>query len=91
MTLNFERIIVIGDLNVDIKCKGLGSNNISDFCDLFHLKSDKCFTKIHTSLIDLILIKKPSSFDRTLVSEAGQITFFEVKTKSNNIQKLLKF
>ena len=45
--------IVIGDFNIDIKCKGVGSNNLSDFYDLFHLtnivKSDTCFTKNHTS------------------------------------------
>ena len=33
---NYENI-VIGDFNTDIKCKGVGSNNVSDFCGLFHL------------------------------------------------------
>ena len=54
---NYENI-VMGDFNIDIKCKGVVSNNLSDFYDLFHLnniKSDTCFTKTHTSLIDLIL------------------------------------
>ena len=63
----------MGDFNIDIKCKGVGSNDLSDFCDLFHLpnivKSDICFTKTHTSLIDLILTNKLSSFNKTLVSE----------------------
>ena len=72
---NYENIIVMGDFNIDIKCKGVGSNNLSDFCDLFHLtnivKSDTCFTKTHTSLIDLILTNKPSSFNKTLVTETG--------------------
>ena len=67
---NCENIIVMGDFNIDIKCKGVGSNYLSDFCDLFHLtniaKSDTCFTKTHTSLIDLILTNKPSSFNKTL-------------------------
>ena len=70
---NYENIIVMEDFNIDIKCKSVGSNNLSDFCDLFHLtniiKSDTCFTKTHTSLIDLILTNKPSSFNKTLVSE----------------------
>ena len=33
---NYESIIVMGDFNIDIKSKGVGSNNLSDFCDLFH-------------------------------------------------------
>ena len=49
---NYENIIVMGDFNIDIKCKGVGSNNLNDFCDIFHLtnivKSDTCFTKTHT-------------------------------------------
>ena len=64
---NYENIIVMGDFNIDIKCKGVGSNNLSDFCDLFHLtnivKSDTCFPKTHASLIDWILTNKPSSFN----------------------------
>ena len=72
---NYENIIVMGGFNIDIKCKGVGSNNLSDFCDLFHLtnivKSNTCFTKTHTSLIDLILTNKPSSFNKTLVTETG--------------------
>ena len=66
---------VIGDFNLDIKCKSVNSNNFSDFCDLFNLinmvKFDTCFTKTHTSLTDLILTNKPSSFNKTLVSETG--------------------
>ena len=70
---NYENIIVMGDFNIDIK--GAGSNNLSDVCDLFDLtnivKSDICFTKTHTSLIDLILTNKPSSFNKTPVTETG--------------------
>ena len=86
-TSNNENIFVMGGFDVDIKCKGVGSNNLSDFCNLFHLtnivKSDTCFTKTHTSLIDLILTNKPSSFNKTLVTETGlsdyhkMITFFK--------------
>ena len=74
---NYENIILMGDFNIDIKCKGVGSNNLSDFCDLFHLtnivKSDTSFTSCwhHTSLTDLILTNKPSSFNTTLVTETG--------------------
>ena len=61
VTPNYENIIT-GDFNIDIKCKSVGSNNLSDFCDLFYLtnivKSDTCFTKTHAPLIDLILPNK---------------------------------
>ena len=81
---NYENIIVMGDFNIDIKCKGVGSNNLSDFCDLFHLtnivKSDTCFTKTHTSLIDLILTNKPSSFNKTLVTETGLSDYHKMIT-----------
>ena len=84
VTSNYENIIVMGDFNIDIKCKSVGSNNLSDFCDLFHLtnivKSDTCFTKTHTSLIDLILTNKPSSFNKTLVSETGLSDYHKMIT-----------
>ena len=74
----------MGDSNIDIKCKGVGSNNLSNFCDLFHLtnivKSDTCFTKTHTSLIDLILTNKPSSFIKALVSETGLSDYLKMIT-----------
>ena len=58
VTPNYENIIVMGDFNIDIKFKGVGSNNINDFCDLFHLMNIvnkiRYFTKTHTALIDLI-------------------------------------
>ena len=84
VTSNYENIIFMGDFNIDIKCKGVGLNNLSDFCDLFHLtsivKSDTCFTKTHTSLIDLILTNKPSSFNTTLVTETGLSDYHKMIT-----------
>ena len=81
---NYENIIVMGDFNIYIKCKGVGSNNLSDFCDLFHLtnivKSDTCFTKTHTSLIHLILTNKPSSLNKTLVTETGLSDYHKMIT-----------
>ena len=75
VTSSYENILVMGDFNTGIKRKGVGSNNLKEFCDLFHLtnilKLDTCFIKTYTSLIDLILTNKPSSFDKTLVSETG--------------------
>ena len=71
VTSIYENIFVIRDFNIDIKRKVVGSNNLSDFCNLFHLKDivklDTCFTKTHASLIALILTKKPSPFNKTLV------------------------
>ena len=75
VTPNYENIIIGGDFSIYIKCKDVGSNNLSDFCDLFHstniVKSDTCFTKTHTSIIDLILTNKSSSLNKTFVSETG--------------------
>ena len=84
VTPNFENIIVMGDFNIDIKCKGVGSNNLCNFSDLFYLrnivKSDTCFTKAHTSLVDLILTNKPSSSNKTLVSETGLTDYHKMIT-----------
>ena len=84
VTSNYENNIVMGDFNIDIRCKGVGLNNLSTFCDLFHLtnieKSDTCFTKTHTSLIDLILTNKPSSFNTTLVTETGLSDYHKMIT-----------
>ena len=81
---NYENIIVMGDFNIYIKCKDVVSNNLSDFWNLFHLtnivKSDTCFTKTHTSLIDLILTNKPSSLKKTLVTETGLSDYHKMIT-----------
>ena len=81
---NHENVIVVGDFNIDIKCKGVGLNNLSYFCDLFHLtnivKSDTCFTKTHASLIDLILTNKPSTFNTALVTETGLSDYHKIIT-----------
>ena len=81
---NYENIIFMGNFNIDIRCKGVGSNNLSDLCDLFHLtnivKSDTYFTKTHTSLIDLTLTSKPSSFNKTLVTETGLSDYHKMIT-----------
>ena len=58
VTSIYENTLLMGGFNINIKRKGVGSNSLSDFCDLFHLtniiKFDTCFTNTHTSLIDLI-------------------------------------
>ena len=88
VTPNYENILVMGDFNIDIKCKGVGSNNLSHFCDLFHLtnmvKFDTCFTKTHTSPIHLISTNKPTSFNKTLVSETGLSDYRKMLQQSSN-------
>ena len=46
---NYENIIVVEEFNIDTKCEGVATNNLSDFYDIFHLtnivKSDTFFTK----------------------------------------------
>ena len=80
----YENTVIMEDFHIDIEFKCVCSNNLSDFCDLFHLanivKSDTCFTKTHTSLIDLILTGKPSSFNKTLVSETGLSDYHKMIT-----------
>ena len=93
--------LLLGDFNIDVKRKGVSSNNLSDFCDLFHLtniiKFDSCFTKTHASLIDLVLTNQTSSFNKTLVSETGLsdyqkiiTTFFKLHF-SRLISKIIRY
>ena len=88
MSSSSENNLFIGDFNIDIKRKAVGSNNLSDFCDLFHLantvKFDTCFTKTHTSLTDLTLTNKPSSFNNTTVA-----SICHLKTVLQHIQTKL--
>ena len=37
VTSRYEGFLVMGDFDIDINRKGVGSNNLTDFCDLFHL------------------------------------------------------
>ena len=45
VTPNYYNIIIMGDFNINTKSKSVGSNNISDFCDLFHLTKPVFLTK----------------------------------------------
>ena len=84
VTSRYESILVIGDFDIDINRKDVGSNNLGDFCDLFHLtnivKSNTSFTKTHTSLLDLILTNKPSSFSKTIVSKIALSDYHQMIT-----------
>ena len=54
----------MGDVDIDSKCKDIGTDKLEELCDAFNLKnlviSETCFTKDTKSLIDLILTNKPS-------------------------------
>ena len=53
----------MGDIDIDSKCKDIGTDKPEELCDAFNLKnlviSETCFTKDTKSLIDLILTNKP--------------------------------
>ena len=69
-----ENIILMGDLNIDTKCKDTRPDKLEEFCDVFNLKnlvkSETNFTKDRKSLIDLILKNKSLSFQRTRLTES---------------------
>ena len=93
--------LLFGDFKINVKRKGVSSNNLSDFCDLFHLtnivKFDSCFTKTHASLVDLVLTNQPSSFNKTLVSETGVSDYHKIITTffklhfSRLISKIIRY
>ena len=77
-------MILIGDFNIDTKCKDIGTDKLEGLCNAFNLKnlvkSETCFTKDHKSLIDLVLTNKPLSFQRTQVAETGLSDYHKLIT-----------
>ena len=72
----YDNIIVMGDINIDTHNKTDPSfDKLASFCDVFGLsnlvKSKTCFTKNHSSSIDVILTNRPRSFQKTSVFETG--------------------
>ena len=55
----------MGDFNINVANEGIEFDKLDEFYDLFNLTnlatSPTCFTKIHKSIIDLILINKSVS------------------------------
>ena len=55
----------MGDFNIHVANEGIEFDELDEFYDLFNLTnlatSTTCFTKIHKSTIDLILINKSVS------------------------------
>ena len=72
----YEKILFIGDLNIDINIQNHDKKNmLEDMCDTFDLvnmvKEKTCFMSAVGSSIDLILTNKPKSFYKTVTIETG--------------------
>ena len=71
---NYDNFIVMRDIDIDIRQTSSESHKLDEFCSLFSLKniikSDTCFTKLHSSTIDLLLTNKPN-FKKTNAIETG--------------------
>ena len=73
---SYDNIIIMGDINIDTHDRAdPGFEKLMSFCDVFDLtnivKSKTCFTKNHSSSIDVILTNRPRSFQKTSVFETG--------------------
>ena len=72
---NCDNFIEMGDFNIDIRQTSPESHKLDEFCSLFSLtniiKSETCFTKFHSSAIELFLIDKPNFFQKTNAIETG--------------------
>ena len=66
----------MGDFNVDLnKTDCIGFGKLEQFCDNFNLtnivKRNICFTKNNKSMINLLLINKPMSYQMTNTTETA--------------------
>ena len=72
---NYDNLIVMGDFNIDVRQTSPELHKLDEFCSLFSLtniiKSDTCFTKFHSSTVDLFLRSKPNFFQKTNAIETG--------------------
>ena len=64
-----DDFIVMGDFNIDANLPIHEHGKLEEFCNLFDLsnliKSNTCFTKTHSSKIDLILTNNSNSFQKS--------------------------
>ena len=78
----YENLIVMGDLNIDIKSSNSDKVKLKNFWDLFNLTnlihSQTCFIKNSKSVIDLILKNKPLHFQKAHVVEMGLRDYHEI-------------
>ena len=68
-----DNFIVMGDFNIDVNLPSHEHDKLEEFCNLFDLsnliKSNTCFTKTHSSKIDLILTNNSNSFQKSGTTE----------------------
>ena len=76
----YDNVIVMGDINIDTHdVQHPGYTKLNSFIDVFGLsnlvKDKTCFTKGHSSSIDVLLTNKPRCFQNTTVFETGLSDF----------------
>ena len=78
----FDSFIVMGDFNIDVNLLSYKHDKLEEFCNLFDLsnliKSNTCFTKTHSSKIDLILTNNSNSFQKSGTTETGLSDFHKL-------------
>ena len=72
----YENCIIMGDFNIDMdKSDSPACAQLNNFCDIFDLANmineKTCFSKNHSSRIDLILSNNPSSFQLSHGTKTG--------------------
>ena len=86
--VHFDNIIVIGDLNYDL-FKPNKSQPLHTICDIFDfinlIKTPTCFMKdAHSSLLDVILINRPSILYNTTHFTCGICDWHNVISMTSN-------
>ena len=76
----YDNALIMGDINIDTHdTQHPGHAKLISFCDVFGLsnlvKDKTCFTKGHSSSIDVMLTNKPRCFQNTFVVETGLINY----------------
>lgn len=72
----YENILIIGDINIDSNEENSSSLiKLHTFLDTFNLRNliteNTCFTKTHSSSLDVMLTNKPRSFMHSKTTETG--------------------
>ena len=79
-----DNFIMMGDFNIDVNLPSHGHGKLEEFCNLFDvsnlIKSNTCFTKTHSSKIDLILTNNSNSFQESGTTETGLNDFHKLKS-----------
>ena len=77
-----DNFIVMDDFNIDVNLASHGHDKLEEFWYLFDLsnliKSSTCFTKSHSSKIDLILTNNSNSFQKSGTTETGLSDFHKL-------------